>query len=293
MADKSKLKESVDDIDEIMNDDLEEDDLSEIDADTDEDENELEDDSEDTEEEVIPEKSSKKSSESTGKKLPEKSDKKVPAKKPLFDLTAAFANVPGVVCGDIGLELQRFPAEKIRFTTSARSLISIVSEQVVALKVHYNDDLGSIICFGGQCCEDMGLASVRYVFPVVEYDTNKKGVPISTEVKFKALIIGKDTYESIMAIKELQGSISKLDLLVVCTDENYQKISISAGGAARWRKKKEMAQEVVDFWREHMKDIILPVGRQMTAEEYGKKVGSAIDSGQDVTDEDLEQMFND
>lgn len=279
---KSDVEEVKDDLDEELDDIV----------DTEEDSDDLDEELDDLEESE--EEESEDIADEEEKQVPaEKSKATPPAKKSAFDLSKVFANVPGVVCGDIGLELQRFPVEKIRFTTTSRSLISIVSGQVLALKTHFSDDLGSIICFGGQCCEDMGLASVRYVFPVVEYDVNKKGVPVSTELKYKCLITGKDTYENILSIKELQGDITKVDLVVTCTDEGYQKISISMAGPARWRKSKASAKQTVDFWREHMKDIILPVGKQMTEEEYIKRMGSTALVGNDVTDAELEEMFRD
>ena len=70
-----------------------------------------------------------------------------------------LGDLPGVVVGDMGIEVSRLPVEKMKFTKDSRSLISIVSSKVVAVKVHYREGLGSYLCFGGKCCEVDGLAS--------------------------------------------------------------------------------------------------------------------------------------
>lgn len=212
--------------------------------------------------------------------------------KELFSFDS-LASLPGVVVGDVGLEISRFPVEKARFTTSSRSLISIVSGHVVAIKTHYNEDLGNYICFGGKCCEQDGLARVRYLFPVVMYDTDKRGRPVSKEVTFKTLVLGKDAYDDIRTIIELNGDITKLDLLVTCKDEQYQKVSLATAGSARWRKDREVAKQVVTFWREHIKDMIIPVARVMTPEEFDKRVAAELaienTAGDDV---DFDKMFD-
>lgn len=227
--------------------------------------------------------------------LPAKVTAKTPA-KPMKDLFSfdSLMSVPGVVIGDVGIEVSRFPVERAKFTTSSRSLISIVSPKVIVVKTHYNEDMGNYVCFGGKCCEVDGLAKVRYLFPIVVYDTDKKGLPVSKEVSFRVLSLGKDSYDDVRTIMELNGDISKMDLVVTCKDEQYQKVSLAQAGAARWRKDKEIARQVVSFWKDHMKDVIMPVARVISPEEFLKKMseGQAIENtvSEDV---DFDKLFED
>lgn len=215
------------------------------------------------------------------------------AKNDPFDF-GALMSMPGVVVGDVGLEVSRFPVERAKFTTSSRALISIVSSRVVVIKTHYSEALGNYLCFGGRCCEVDGLAKVRYLFPIVQYDTDKRGKPISRDVTFKVLALGKDSYDDVRTIMELSGDISNFDLVVTCKDEQYQKISLAQAGEARWKKSREVSKQVVDFWREHMKDMILPVARTMTPEDFAKKMAadSAVEASSS-TDVDYDALFKD
>lgn len=213
--------------------------------------------------------------------------------KDLFSFDV-LSSLPGVVVGDVGIEVSRFPVERAKFTTSARSLISIVSPKVVVIKTHYSEDMGNYICFGGKCCENDGLAKVRYLFPVVVYDTDKKGLPVSKDVSFRVLSLGKDSYDDVRTIMELNGDISKMDLLVTCKDEQYQKVSVAQAGAARWRKDKNIAREVVLFWKDHMKDLLLPVARTISPEEYLKKMSEGVAIENTVADDvDFGKLFDD
>lgn len=226
--------------------------------------------------------------------LPEKVAKAAPpAQKDLFSFDSLMS-LPGVVVGDVGIEVSRFPVERAKFTTSSKSLISIVSPKVIVIKTHYSEELGNFMCFGGRCCEKDGLAKVRYLFPIVVYDTDKRGVPVSTEVSFRVLALGKDSYDDIRTIMELNGDISKMDLVVTCKDEQYQKVSLTQAGAARWRKSKEIAKEVVTFWKEHMKDLITPVARVITPEDYNKlKSEGAVIDNTVADDVDFNTLFED
>lgn len=202
-----------------------------------------------------------------------------------FDFSE-LGDIPGVVVGDIGLEVSRLPVEKVKFTKDSRSMISILSNRVVAIKAHYTEELGSFLCFGGSCC-NLGLPRVKYLFPCLVYETNKKGVPISNKVEYRCLSLGKDAYNDILTMQELNGDITGIDIIVTCNDEQYQKVSFQPAGSARWRKSKRIVQETQDFWKEHMKDLIAPVARKITEAELKKA------SAGDITPPQGEVNFDD
>lgn len=208
-----------------------------------------------------------------------------------FNFDFGSLGIPGVISGDIGLEISRYPVDKLKFTTTGKSLINIVSPKVVAVKTHYIDGLGNIICNGKTCCDKDGAPRIKYVFPCVVYDTDKKGRPVSKTLDFKALAVGAETYESIMTKHELQGDISSVDLLVTTTDEVYQKIQLDVAGECRWRKNQAMIKEVSEFWAENMKDLLKAIARQVTDAEV--KEALMVDNGPAEADIDFNDCFAD
>lgn len=193
------------------------------------------------------------------------------------DLDFDFADLgamPGVVVGDIGIEVSRFPVEKTRFTKDSRTLLSVVSGRVAAIKTHYREGLGSYLCWGGKCCEVDGLSRVKYLLPVVVYDTDRRGAPISTKLDYKVLSIGKDQYDDILTVVDLNGEVTQFDLLVTCKDEQYQKISFTLAGNARWKKNAKMVKEVKEFWTENMKHILKPVARKISEADLMRELGA-------------------
>lgn len=215
--------------------------------------------------------------------------KEVPALDDLGLDFSALQALPGTVVGDIGIEVSRLPVERVKFTANQRALISIVSGRVTAIKCHYDEEVGSFLCFGGSCCETGDLARVKYLFPVVVYDTDKRGKPVSREVSNMCLAVGKDQYEDILAMQDLNGDITKYDILVACKDENYQKLSFQLAGEARWKRSEAISKPVIEFWRENIKHLVKSVARQITEKEYlkAKNAGEAAETAKDVNFDDV------
>ena len=203
-----------------------------------------------------------------------------------------LSSIPGVIVGDMGMEIPRLPVEKVKFTKDSRALISLVSSQMIGIKTHYHEDLGTYLCFGGKCCEIDDIPRVKYLFPVVVYDTDKRGAPVSKKVQMKVLAVGKDAYEELLTIADLNGDLREIDLLVKCTEEQYQNISFNAAGAVRWKKSKAMTKEVIDFWNQNMKNIVLPVARKITEAQL-LKVANATEEVRVETEVDFDDVFND
>ena len=49
---------------------------------------------------------------------------------------------------------------------------------------------------------------------------------------------------------EQYGGITHADILVTCTDEKYQKITLTFSGSATWRKYKPLADFLAKRWKE-------------------------------------------
>ena len=204
-----------------------------------------------------------------------------------FDF-GSLNSLPGVVVGNTGIEVSRFPVERAKFSKGQRALISVLSDQVIVAKTHYDEDIGNFLCFGGACCQN-DLARVRYVFPIVKYETDTKGKPVSKEVKCMALVVGQDTYQTLLDIMDLKGSLTQFDLLISCSDEQYQKITLQEAGEARYKKSAEMVRKINEFWAENGKHILKSTARKVTPQEYTKLKAGDTTSGEEV---DFDDVFN-
>lgn len=193
-----------------------------------------------------------------------------------FSFDFASLGVPGITTGQIGLQVSKYAIDKLKFTKSARTLLNIITSNVIVVKTHYIEDVGSIICNEGYCCEVADVPSVKYVFPCVVYDTDKSGKPISKTVEYKSLVIGQGVYQDIMTIHELNGGIENVDLLITCKEETYQDISITPAGACRWKKDEKLVENVTSFYAKNMKDILKPIGKIMSSKQLKEKLGAGI-----------------
>jgi hypothetical protein len=195
-------------------------------------------------------------------------------------------NIPGVCIGDIGISISKFPVDKIKFTKEKRELISIVSPQVLAIKTHYIEGVGSILCNGKTCCKVDGSPRIRYLFPIVVYDVDSKGKPVSNKLNFKVLCVSGGAYEDLATLMEVQD-LTTIDLLVTCKDAQYQDISFTPAGNCRWQSQPKLVEQVVEFWSEHMEDIVKPIARDMEDNDLRSQLGMSNDNVNNSQDVDF------
>lgn len=195
-----------------------------------------------------------------------------------FDLSK-LANTPGVVVGEVGVKVSRFPVERVKFSESRRSRICPVIDSVIVVKSHYTPNMGSFVCFGGECCQDYGFPSVKYLIPVVVYETDAKGRCISKNIENKVVAMGKDPYESLMIMKESFGSIDNSDIIVSCTDEKFQKIQLTPVGVCNYKTDPNLVKEVVEFWTKNMEYVVSGIARPITPAKYKELRSEEEDMG--------------
>lgn len=199
--------------------------------------------------------------------------------------------IQGSQLGAIGDKVSRYPIEKMRFTKAKKELISIMLDKPFQLRVHYHENTGSFRCFEGACCKKLKLPRVRYVFPIVVYDTNKKGKPVSKEVTVKALQLGQGLYDDIITIREMHGDISNIDLLVTCKDEQYQRLSFTPAGKARWRRSGEITKYVLDFWKDNNEYLFDGIAREMDEEQFKEEMDLS-DVNTQIDSDDFDDAFD-
>lgn len=216
----------------------------------------------------------------------------------------ALQALDGIEVGDIGMKISRVPLEKYKASVTKIDRIGFVNTKVIAIKTHYIEDVGSILCFGKKCCEIDGMPSIRYLFPIVVYSTDNEGTVVGAKLDLKILSAGEDLYKSIITISRAtaaQGGIDNVDLLVTCTDDKYQKITLNQAGPAMWKKSKQAVQYVSEQWSEKAEYAYMAVARKMEESTFLSKVGldggGGADQGPNQTynaqNTNIESFFND
>lgn len=240
----------------------------------------------------IPEEKVTKPKKESKPKEEEKALEEVPKDTALTeDIDISFEGIedaPGIQIADTGTKVSKYPIEKMRFTEAKKEMLSVLTSQVIIIKRHYDENTGSFFCFDGKCCEYLGLPDVRYIYPVVVYDTNKKGKPVSKDIEIKALILAKDAYDDLSSKNEFnEGGITAVDLVANCSDETYQSVTYSVAGQARWKKSNELKQYIADFWEKNAKYLTMAAGRSIKPKDFMEKMGE-VDGNDQIDDEDVD-----
>lgn len=189
-----------------------------------------------------------------------------------------LSNMPGIVVGDLGTRVSRNPLERKKFSAQKKERIAIISSKVIAIKKHYNKDLGSYLCFGGACCKVDDRPRVVYLFPIIIYDTDYKGglIPNSESFQLSILALSQDQYEAILDIHSAQaesGGILRIDLLVSCLEDNFQKLTFTPFAPQNyWRRYPDVVRPLLAYWQENRKYAYLASARQITPQQFAEKI---------------------
>lgn len=260
-----------------------------FDVDIEEEKEEVMEEEEVKEEEVV--KDENEGNEENNSNVPEEKTTEVEevGENPIKNMEFDFDNSTGIIKGKMGDKESKFPIEKMRFSENKKERIALLTPDVVIIKRHYDEDIGPFFCFDGLCCEKLGFPQVRYLFPIVVYNTDSSGTPVDKEVDIKVLQLGNELYDSIMDKHEASGDISNVDLVVSCSDEEYQRVSFTIAGGVNWVKDKEVKKYVYNFWKKNNKYMTMAVGREIDEQEFKQLKG--LDNIEDNAD--VEESFDD
>lgn len=197
--------------------------------------------------------------------------------KPKFSLKSLnlMQNCPAVVVAQTGAKLSRYPFPKIKFEEGRRCRVSILTDEVIMIKLHYHPEVGNILCDGGACCKLCDKVSVKYCYPCVVYDTDNAGRIVSPKIELKLLTLGGEMYDQISLLSEMSGSITNMDLLFSCTSTQFQKCQVTQAGVAQWVNNEGNVNYVTDYMQHNGDKMLDAVGRTYTAEELNVKLGDA------------------
>lgn len=208
-----------------------------------------------------------------------------------FDLSK-LAKLPGVIVGEIGIKVSRFPVERLKFNVGKRYRVCPIMDEVIVVKTHYDEGgLGSFVCFDGACCEKFGLPTIRYLMPVVVYDTNDAGKFASTEIENKVIALSKDAYESMMVIKEEFGTVTNCDIIITCSDEKFQKIQCTPLGKCAYANSPKLVKEVSEFWEKNFEFLIHSIAKPMDSKKFKELGQVSADAVTEGSEEDFKALL--
>jgi hypothetical protein len=230
----------------------------------------------------------------------------------ISDETTKELESAGLIVGDLGVKISRVPIDKYKASTQRTDRISFVTKKVIGVKAHYIEGNGSVLCFGKKCCELVGLPSVRYLFPIVVYSTDNEGTIVGKKVDLKMLVAGDDLYKSICTIGKglsaTMGGIDNADLLVTCTDDKYQKVTLTPIAQAAWRQSDAILQMIMERWEQDAPFAHLAYARKVDEASFLKLLslddgdnsnsgnptsGSSAHSFNAAANQDLTKFFQD
>lgn len=160
---------------------------------------------------------------------------------------------------------------------------------VMAIKRHYNQELGSFICWGGECCQYEERAAVRYLFPVIEYPiaNNDATRPLPEnygECKLKLLVAGNELYSSIADAYAAHGnSFEGYDLIMTCTEQQYQSFTVMATNDTA-RSNYQSFNKCVEKWKQLRDQAYTVVAKKMEPEYYRNQKGIGFNGPTTPTD---------
>lgn len=188
---------------------------------------------------------------------------------------------------EMGQKVSTAVMDKFKGQKDERKRVSILmpwfdvqgkENSVMAIKRHYSQELGSFICWGGECCQYEDKAQVRYLFPVIEYpiannDATKPLPENYGECKLKLLIAGNELYSSIADAYAAHGnSFNGYDLIMTCTEQQYQSFTVMATNDTV-RNNYKSFNDCVEKWKHLREQAYTVVARKMDPEYYRNQKG--------------------
>lgn len=166
---------------------------------------------------------------------------------------------------EFGQEVSNEVISRLKGVKNQYNVISVVFPKVRPVRRHFFKELGGQVhCFGGECCKQAEKpASLHYVVPIGAYQTQvtpQNQVSYDFPFTLKYLQLSQQSYN---LLKELSmasgGNIVGIDILMSCSDEQWQKLSFQRMGEAAWMKDpnwQSVQEAMINTWNNHIDTIL-------------------------------------
>lgn len=192
-----------------------------------------------------------------------------------------LVGLPGIEMAAPDATLPRFPIDKYVMKASKKDRLSFLSNNKYSIKYHWSEELKmSLLCFGGACCEDCGSPTLRFVRPVVVYDTDSRGTVLSNKVDLKVWRLAQNGEDQVLTIGQQTSDVSSVDVIVSTTNEDYQTPSIMPISPSTWKSNQEMVASIKHQWDTNKKYLFDALATNLTPEQYFQKKMAAAQQPQ-------------
>lgn len=165
--------------------------------------------------------------------------------------------------------------------------ILLIDTVAVMVKQHYHRPSRKYIrCIkdtnNGYCpaCDALGAPSQSFASNVIVYETTSDGQPVldnNGHPKFHVAMwkFGADKFCLLRDLRKEWGDLRKHDLVISCSDEQFQRLTIVPSPTALWLQDQAFQNIVVEAYKRDKYDLEKLMGKQLSASDI-----SAILSGQ-------------
>lgn len=181
---------------------------------------------------------------------------------------------PGIINIKFGTFVNSNPVEKYKGEVGKTDRIAIIDDDIKVVKTHFQEGIGYFYCFEGDCCDVYGMPAMHYIIPIIQYDTNKEGKPISKKFQMKYLSLSHKKYMFLKTILEnATDDITVVDLIMVCKEAKFQDNMPGLAGKALWRTDEKLMNDIITEYSRVKKYLTKVVARKITREELMRKLG--------------------
>lgn len=169
---------------------------------------------------------------------------------------------------DMGTKVSQYPIDKYRGAKGRRDRISLLSNKPLVTKSHYHDKIGSFYYLREAVEHGLGV-NVRYNFVIVIWDTDNKGAITSLDNwQLAVLSTGYEAYQNLCDKFELNGDLTKFQMLVTCLDDTYQKLSFELAGPAPYIENKDLFKEIKSSYKENLGYVPLVIAQKIDVKSF-------------------------
>lgn len=179
---------------------------------------------------------------------------------------------------EMGTRVSQYPIEKYKGVKGRRDRISILSNKPLVTKSHYHEKVGSFYYLDAAVAKGQSV-NVRYNFMIVVWDTDSKGALVSTKFTLGILSTGYDAYQNLCDKFELNGDLTKFQMLVTCLESKYQDLSFEIAGQAPYAGNAELFSEIKLRYKEVVNYMPLVIAQKIDEKTFLEKIGEVSTAG--------------
>lgn len=198
---------------------------------------------------------------------------------------------PGAEEITLGEKRSAYPIPQYKGAEGRKDVFSIITSHAIAVKTHWEEGKGRIFCIpGNACCAVLGPPDLRYVIPIVVYDTDGRGNLLSNKLKLMFLKIDREKYEHFVNLLDAKIDPTTRDFVVTCSSAQYQKLAFTTLNDAAWRKDPAIEKAVIAEFKRLAPMLRIAIAKDVTEAEFLRRHGVGSVPEQSTSGFDLKKL---